>query len=105
MCASDKLKDPLSLNLCERGNTLLTNEENMIAWLDMGDGRFLGVEWTPASYPALRVSTFPIAEKATVEYINRCFQGWRVWKCNLTGVRITASGTVARHSRKETDAL
>jgi len=88
----------LSLNnlyLCERGNTLLTDYENMVAWLDLEGDTRLEVAYNPGNYPALNVQTITITDEDLAKHINENLQYWLVCKCHIDGVNIDANGEVA----------
>jgi len=75
------------LELCERGNTLLVNDDGaMIAWLDLpgeDKGSRLEVAYTPENYPCLRVTTVMLDDRLLAEHIESRLVGWTVMKLNL----------------------
>lgn len=78
-------------NLCERGNTWLSNDGSHIAWFDQGESSngkrtWLEVSVCPGNYPGFNVRITVATEQEIRNHIhNRC-SGWFVNRCNIPGV-------------------
>jgi hypothetical protein len=77
--------DLSDLNLTERGGTMLTSEENIIAWLPIQDDVRLEVSYNPSNYPCLNVMTVTLTDQQLVDHINNNLEGWYIQKNNLDG--------------------
>lgn len=74
--------------LSEHGNTLLVNNDQMVAWLTIdGDSR-LEVSWHPGNNPALKVVPLVTTDEELVQFINSKMQGWFVQESPLDGLEI-----------------
>ena len=74
------------LSLCERGNTLLVDGPNMVAWLSLQGSDRLEVSWCPDNYPALTVQVVRISDAELATHINTELVDWTILKCQLSGV-------------------
>lgn len=76
-----------ALNLCERGNTLLVDEDgNMQAFLRLDGDRYLVVAYRPENYPALYVQTLRTSDDELAARLARDYAGWIATRCHLDGV-------------------
>lgn len=81
---------------CERGNTLLTDDEgNMVAWITLDGELRMQVSWCPDDYPALRLSLVKLDDERLAAHINERCRGWLIRKCNVEGINMGKSGYVA----------
>ena len=84
----------------ERGNTLLTGDGRLAAWLRLEGNERLEVTYSPGSYPALNVRVVSSTDKQLAKHINANLGGWFVQKCNLAGVKIDADGCVREKAER-----
>lgn len=87
------LRALLNVAECERGNILITHEEEFYlnAWLRLdGKDQWLQVSYRSDNYPALNVSTVTVTEEELAAHIRKEFGGglWYVRKMNIKGVQI-----------------
>ena len=87
------LRALLDVAECERGNILITHEEEFYlnAWVRLdGKDQWLQVSYRSDNYPALNVSTVTVTEEELAAHIRKEFGGglWHVRKMNIKGVQI-----------------
>jgi hypothetical protein len=75
--------------------TLLVNENedgsgggDFVAYFRLDEGKWLLVSWHPANYPALHLSVILKTEAELAKFIQEEFDGWKVRRCNISGVSI-----------------
>ena len=86
---------PDDLNLCERGNTLLTGDDDQfVAWLTLEGNKRLEVAYTPGNYPALNVRATEIVDEVLAAHIHAHCVGWLARKCNVKGVKLDDHGRI-----------
>jgi hypothetical protein len=68
----------------ERGNTLLTNDDEFVAWIKLpGDEMMLEVTYSPGNSPSLYVTLSKWKPKATRKHVLDNLAGWFVRRWNL----------------------
>jgi hypothetical protein len=82
---------PTNWSVSELGNTLLDNEDTIIAWLTIDRDTRLEVSYVPKNYPALTVKVVTLTDKQLVEHINSQLGGWHIRKANVHGIEVNAN--------------
>lgn len=93
------------LNETERGNILLTHDEEFYlnSYTRLGDNRWLEVSFRSDNYPAYNVQTINVTDAELSAHITREFGGglWYARKMNLDGVKIDESNHVIGYEDKD----
>ena len=81
--------------LCERGNTLLVNADDMVGWLTLDGDTRIEVAWNPNNHPGLKVTFKTLTDAQLVQHINSNLKGWVVLKGNLDGLKIDGHSEIS----------
>jgi len=74
---------PADFHACERGNVMLSNDDNYISWLTIGPDQRLEFSFCPDNYPKLNVKLVEMTNEQLCDYIQSKLVGWTSHKLNL----------------------